>query len=289
MRLGLKQLRSTFENFSLAHYMGMAAMVLSLLILPHSHMLAVIPLWVFLVLCFTAPFLPGFSFFLPIVSRGRSDKGGVALTFDDGPDPQSTPRLLAMLSKYNAPATFYVTGRRAEQFPDLIREIVARGHTVGNHTYSHDNFIMCKTEETLREEIKKTQDVLQRLGLFPYTFRPPVGVTSPKLNKVLISLNMYVVNFSRRAGDRGNRQVTHLAQKIIKKLRPGDIIMLHDIPVRQKKMDRHWLMEVERMLSAIADMNLKVLPLEVLIDRPVMTNPGPASAPRQIGDQFIVF
>jgi peptidoglycan/xylan/chitin deacetylase (PgdA/CDA1 family) len=263
-----------FEQLSMAHRMGMVAMVSSCLILPHSYILAALPLLVFIVLCFTAPFLPGFSFFLPIVSRGRSDTGGVALTFDDGPDPESTPNLLALLAQFDVPATFYVTGQRAEQFPHLIREIVACGHTIGNHTYSHDNFIMFKTEEALKQEIKKAQEVLQRLGLYPYTFRPPVGVTSPKLNNVLMALKMYVVNFSRRAGDRGNRQVTYLSQKIIKKLRPGDIIMLHDIPVRQRKMDRHWLVEIERMLNGIADMNLKILPLEVLIERPVMADPG---------------
>jgi peptidoglycan/xylan/chitin deacetylase (PgdA/CDA1 family) len=276
MKFCPKQLHSKFEEYSLAHRVGMVAIMLFLFVLPHSYTLAALPLLIFIVFCFTAPFLPGFSFFLPVVSRGRSDRGGVALTFDDGPDPESTPNLLTLLAQYNVPATFYVTGHRAEQFPHLIREIVAHGHTIGNHTYSHDNFIMFKTQAALKKEIQKAQEVFEQLGLFPCTFRPPVGVTSPKLNNVLISLKMYVVNFSRRAGDRGNRQVTHLSQKILKRLRPGDIIMLHDIPVRQKKMDRHWLVEVEHMLNGIADMNLKILPLDVLIDRPVMADPGPA-------------
>ncbi len=256
----------------LAFRIGMVAMALSLLALPFSTILAALPLLCFLLLCFTAPFLPAFSFFLPIVSRGHSDTGAVALTFDDGPDPESTTKLLPLLSKYEVTATFYVTGRRAEKYPLLIRQMVADGHTIGNHTYSHNNFIMFKRSAVLKEEIQKAQEVLHRLGVFPLTFRPPVGVTSPKLNKVLMQLKMYVVNFSRRAGDRGNRQITRLSYKILKNLRPGDIIMLHDIPVRQKNKDQHWLDEVERLIKGIAAMNLKVVPLETLIDRPVMAD-----------------
>jgi peptidoglycan/xylan/chitin deacetylase (PgdA/CDA1 family) len=273
MKYSPKQIQSLFtKELSLALRIGIGAMSLSLILLPFNYFLAAFVLLLFIVLCFTAPFLPGFSFFLPIVSRGRSDRGAVAVTFDDGPDPASTPKLLALLSKYETKATFYVTGRRAEQYPHLVREIVSCGHTIGNHTYSHDNFIMFKSENTLKEEIQRAQQVLHRLGIFPCTFRPPVGVTSPRLNSVLKQLNMYVVNFSRRAGDRGNRQVCHLAQKIIKNLRPGDIIMLHDIPPRKKKMDRHWLVEVERLLKGIGELNLKIAPLAELIDRPVMAD-----------------
>ena len=273
MRFSPKQIHFFLtKELTLAHRIGIGAMLISLMLLPISYILAALVLLFFIVLCFTAPFLPGFSFFLPIVSRGRSGQGAVAVTFDDGPDPASTPKLLALLSKYETMATFYVTGRRAEQYPHLVREIVSHGHTIGNHTYSHDNFIMFKGEDALKEEIRRAQEVLHRLGIFPCTFRPPVGVTSPKLNCVLMQLNMYVVNFSRRAGDRGNRQVTHLARKILKKLRPGDIIMLHDTPPRKKKMDQHWLVEVERLLNGIEKLNLKIIPLTALIDRPVMAD-----------------
>jgi hypothetical protein len=97
-----------------------------------------------------------------------------------------------------------------------------------------------------------------------------VGVTNPKLGDILDRLGMYAVNFNRRAGDRGNRQVSKLSQKILKSLRSGDIIMLHDIWPRDEDKARHWLVEVERILSGIQDKHLKILPLATLIDRPVM-------------------
>lgn len=229
-----------------------------------------VPLLLFLIICFTAPLLPGFSFFLPIVSRGRTDTQAVALTFDDGPDPVSTPALLDLLDRHRASATFYVTGKRAEQYPELIRQMVDRGHTVGNHSYRHDNLIMFKRSAALKDEIVKAQHVLRELGVFPATFRPPVGVTSPKLGPVLRSLGMYTVNFNRRAGDRGNRQISAISRKILGKLRAGDIIMLHDIPPRNGGTLGEWLNEVDRMLCGIEEKGLKVIPLAELIGYPVM-------------------
>lgn len=271
-----KQIRSVSSNrMSTAHRIGIITIVLSILTAPFSLKLAALPLLLFTVLCFTAPFLPGFSFYLPIVSRGPADKQAVAVTFDDGPDPASTPELVHLLSRYHASATFYVNGCRAERHPYLIRQMVSKGHTIGNHTYSHDNLIMLKSTGALKKEIDKAQRVLHRLGVFPCTFRPPVGITSPRLNSVLNPLGMYTVNFSCRAGDRGNRKINRLSKKILQKLRSGDIIMLHDIPLSDEKMKQYWLAEVERILTGIKKKKLAILPLAELIDRPVMVNTEP--------------
>lgn len=259
------------KRMSLAHRIGISAIVLSLIIVPFSLKIAVVPLVLFIVLCFAAPFFPGFSFYLPIVSRCPLDKQAVAVTFDDGPDPGSTPALLHLLAEHNALVTFYVTGRRAEQHPHLIRKIVSQGHTIGNHSYSHDNLIMLKSADTLKKEIQMTQRVLSQLGIFAKTFRPPVGITSPKLATVLDELDMYAVNFSCRAGDRGNRQIKNLSKKILQKLRSGDIIMLHDIPLRNDEMKQKWLDEVEHLLTGIKKEKLSILPLAELIDRPIMS------------------
>jgi len=274
MRCLRRVMRAVFpKDLSPAAWAGLGAFLLAVLAAPFSLVLAAVPLALFLAMCFTAPFLPGIGFFLPVVSRGRPEKGGVALTFDDGPDPASTPALLELLSEYRAPATFYVTGRRAERYPPLIHEIVVRGHTIGNHSYSHDNFIMFRSTGALKAEIEKAQQVLHALGVFPHTFRPPVGVTNPKLGAVLNQMGMFAVNFNRRAGDRGNRQVAHLARKILKNLRAGDIVMLHDIPPRNGQTSDRWLQEVERILDGIQARGLKVIALTALIDRAVMSPP----------------
>lgn len=262
------------KKLSPAARIGLVAICLSLLTAFFNPLLAALPLLIFIIVCLAASLMPATSFFLPVISRGPPEKGAVALTFDDGPNPASTPQLLALLSKFDATATFYVNGCRADQSPGLIHQMLAQGHTIGNHSYSHDNFIMLKSSAALKEEIVKTQRVLERLGVVPHTFRPPVGVTNPKLGNILEELGMYAVNFSRRAGDRGNRQVSKLSRKILKRLRPGDIIMLHDIWPHDQKKARLWLMEVERILSGIQDKHLKILPLATLIDRPVMAVSG---------------
>lgn len=263
------------KRTSLAHRIGIGVMVLSILTAPFNLKLAALPLVLFVALCFAAPFFPGFSFYLPIVSRCPSQKEAVAMTFDDGPDPSSTPDILNLLAKYRVSATFYINGHRAERYPHLIREIVSQGHTIGNHTYSHDNFIMLKSAGALKKEIQKTQLVLSQLDVFPYTFRPPVGITSPRLKNVLNQLDMYAVTFSRRAGDRGNRQIDHLSQKILQNLRSGDIIMLHDKPLPNEKMKQHWLAEIDHILAGIKNAKLSILPLAELIDRPIMAKRRP--------------
>jgi peptidoglycan-N-acetylglucosamine deacetylase len=264
-------------RFSLAHWSGLAALLLAVMLLAWDPRLAALPLMLFLLLCCAAPFLPGFGFFLAIISRGRPDCPAAAITFDDGPDPLSTPSLLALLEAHGAQATFFVTGQKAECYPDLVREIVSQGHTVGNHTYSHDNFIMFKSIKALVREIDAAQQVFRRLGFTPSAFRPPVGVTNPRLARALDQTGLYIVNFSKRAGDMGNRRIKHLSRRILKRLRPGDIIMLHDIPPRPTGRLGAWLEQVEQVLSGIEARGLAIRPLAELIDRPVMTmnNPDP--------------
>jgi peptidoglycan/xylan/chitin deacetylase (PgdA/CDA1 family) len=253
-----------------AKVFGIGAIGLSVLVAPIHPWAAVFPLLLFLVLCFTAPLIPSFGFFLPIICRGPSEKQAVALTFDDGPHPISTPDVLALLASRGVKATFFVNGRRVEQFPDLIRRIVSQGHTIGNHTYSHDNLIMLKSTRALKNEIEKTQQVLHDLGVRPLTFRPPVGVTNPKLGPVLEQAGMYTVNFSCRAGDRGNRRIHDISDRILGKLRSGDIIMLHDTPPRNGGTIEEWLGQVDSIMAGIKKKNLDIVPLAELIDRPVM-------------------
>lgn len=263
------------RSLSPAERSGLAALALGALLLPLDPRLALLPPALFLVLCLAAPLFPGFAFFLPVVSRGHSGRRAVALTFDDGPDPQTTAGLLDVLARHEAPATFFVTGQRALRHPGLVRAILDRGHTVGNHTFSHDNLIMFKSTDALTREIQRAQEVFERLGFRPLAFRPPVGVTNPRLAAALARTGLYVVNFSRRAGDRGNRRVTGLSRRILRGLRPDDIVMLHDTAPRDAGGTAAWLAEVERVLAGIRAQGLAVRPLAELIQRPVMAGAWP--------------
>ena len=146
-----------------------------------------------------------------------------------GRTPSRHRPCFACLPGTRLPATFFVTGKKAENHPDLVQAILADGHLVGNHTYRHDNLVMLKSTETLAHEIQSAQDVLRSFGIVPLAFRPPVGITNPRLREVLRATGMYAVNFSCRAGDGGNRWTRHLARKILARVRPDDILMLHDV------------------------------------------------------------
>ncbi len=257
---------------SLAEITGCAALTFFLVLISFDALLATIPLALFLCLCLIAPFMPRFSFFVPIISRGQSGLKAVALTFDDGPDPQTTPLLLELLKQHNAPATFFVTGSKATRYPDLIRQILGQGHTIGNHTFHHDNFLMLKSSKNLIYEIKAAQEALAVFGIRPLAFRPPVGITNPRLLNVLRQLDLFTVNFSRRPYDLGNRRVRRLSAKILSSVKPDDIILLHDVTPPKAALLDDWLEEIERLLTGLKNQGLDIAPLSGLIERNVMLN-----------------
>lgn len=261
-----------------AHFVALGAFQLSLALLAIDPRLAVLPLVLFVLLCLALPFCTGLSFFLPIISRGTKGTGGVALTFDDGPDPEVTPHLLQLLERHGATATFFVTGQRAERHPEIIRAILAAGHSVGNHSYSHSPFLMFKGRTALKREVSAAQEVLLRQGIVPLAFRPPVGITNSRLWRVLLENGMFCVNFSCRAADFGNRRIAGLAQKLLSKVVPGDIMLLHDTkPYRGDAADL--LREFEALLLGLAQKGVPVVKLGRLIGKEVMQPGGEGAGP----------
>ncbi len=260
---------------------GAAALALAMAAALVHPTLACVPLALFVLLCLAAPFVHRLGFYLPVISHGNSRQKAVALTFDDGPDPQTTPHLLRLLRAHRLPAAFFVTGKKAQAHPDLVRAILRDGHTVGNHSFSHNAFSVFKGPRALYREIARTQRVLTRLGVQPLVYRPPVGITYPVLGSVLSRLNLSAVNFSSSARDWGNRRIRGLSGRILKRVRAGDIIMLHDLRPAKKARPADWLAEVDRILRGLKAKELAVLPLEQLIGRPVDRRPmpgGPAGA-----------
>jgi peptidoglycan/xylan/chitin deacetylase (PgdA/CDA1 family) len=250
---------------------GLAAFMLALIMAFVKIEWAAAPLSVFLLLCLTAPFFPRWGFFLPIVSRGNTGGRAVAVTFDDGPDPITTGPLLHLLKRHAVKAAFFVTGVNAEKNGDLIEEILAQGHDIGNHSYRHDPFLMLRPSHTLAREIDATQAVLHRFGISPVAFRPPVGITSPKLADMLKVKGLFCLTFSCRANDFGNRRIHGLAGKILAKVKPDDIILLHDVRPRPETDADRWLHEVDNILSGLKHKGLPVRPLAELIGKPIMT------------------
>jgi len=256
-----------------AHFTGFTAFLLYAILLFVDIRTAPLPLLAFLLACAVAPFLPRVGFFLPIVGRGKPGEKGVALTFDDGPDPEVTPLLLDLLDRHSAPATFFVTGERAARHPAILREILSRGHTIGNHSYHHFPFLMLKGIRTLRREIESTQSVLAGFGIVPLAFRPPAGITNPLLRRVLLEQGMYCVNYSCRAVDIGNRRIGRIQETVLKAVSPGDIVALHDVAPRHAGTER-LLAEFDALLRGLKEKRLEIVPLDRLIGREVMRRGG---------------
>ncbi len=260
------------ENFmlSVGEQVGLVSFLIAGFMLFFDLKLFAIPLAGFILLCMVAPFFPRFGFYLPIISRGTTGKSAVALTFDDGPDPMSTPQLLELLLKYQIKATFFVTGKKAAEHPKLIEEILLHGHSIGNHSYVHNNLVMFKSCKSIAKDIESTQNVLSSFGVLALAFRPPVGITGPRLRPALLKSGKFIVNFSCRAFDGGNRWIKGLSKKILKRIRPGDIVLLHDVRPHQPTLLAYWLNEIEFIISGIKGKGLAVLPLAEMIGRPVM-------------------
>jgi len=260
------------ENFmlSVGEQVGFVSFLIAGFMLFFNLKLFAIPLAGFILLCMVAPFFPRFGFYLPIISRGTSNENAIALTFDDGPDPMSTPLLLELLLKYQIKATFFVTGKKAAEHPKLIEEILIHGHSIGNHSYVHNNLVMFKSCKSITKDIEAAQSVLSSFGIIALAFRPPVGITGPRLRPALKKSGKFIVNFSCRAFDGGNRWIKGLSKKILKHIRPGDIVLLHDVIPHQTTLLTYWLNEIELIISGIKGKGLAVLPLAKIIGRPVM-------------------
>lgn len=168
---------------------------------------------------------------LLIMKLPHSFKNSVLLTFDDGPHPEITAEILDLLDKYNARAVFFIVGRRIERAPELLREIIVRGHMIGNHTYIHSN---TKQPNFLRywSDINKCQDLIETFTSYrPKLFRPPGGRISIKSILIPRLLGFKVIKWSIETNDwacKSDVEAKKTANKIINKIQKRDILTLHD-------------------------------------------------------------
>ena len=263
-------MKNKFSSVSPAQITGIILLSVAVIVFFFSPLLAVVIAFSYILLCVVASFLPQSSFYLPVISRGKTGKNMVALTFDDGPSEPTTRQVLGLLDKYSAKATFFVSGMNALKHPEIIKEIIARGHSIGNHSFHHNPFLMLGSYNYLYQEIFNAQEILQKTGVHTLAFRPPVGIISPKLPLVLNKLRMFCVTFSCRAVDFGNRRVRNLSSRILNKVRADDIILLHDVSPGSGKDQAVLLSEIEMILQGLHDKGLKIISLADLIGRQVM-------------------
>lgn len=269
---------------SVAHLAGIAAFQLALGLVFLDPRWATLPLAAYVLVCLFAPLFPAFPFYLPIVTHGDRRQRRVALTFDDGPDPALTPQVLDLLDREGIRAMFFMVAEKAEAHPHLVREVLARGHAIGNHSWNHDPFLMLKGPKALRADIVRAQAALGALGATPRAFRPPVGVTNPHLWPVLLDEGLFCMNFSCRGADMGNRRVKGLAARILAKVRPGDVILLHDAKPPQVDPDAV-LAEMGELIRGLRARELEIVTPSLLVGRDMMTeDPGAGTTERFYDD-----
>ena len=170
------------------------------------------------------------NYFLPAKHFNyQIKKQRIALTFDDGPNTEFTPKFLDLLKKHQAKATFFCIGKHIEQHPELAKRIINEGHLIGNHSYAHtNNYGFLNTKQVI-EDISKTQQLIKtNLNISNKLFRPPFGVTNPNIAKAVKSLDLQTIGWSIRTLDTKVKSSQEVIDKITPKIKKGDIILLHD-------------------------------------------------------------
>lgn len=162
-------------------------------------------------------------------SNKNYPKKQVAITFDDGPNPNFTQEILKLLQTYNAKATFFCIGKQVEKHPELIKSIIEQGHTIGNHSYTHSKFFDFYGKQRVIEEIHKTDAVVLAItGKKTTLFRPPYGVTNPAIAKAIKQTNHKVIGWNIRSLDTVKTNEDAILKRITKSIKPGSVILLHD-------------------------------------------------------------
>jgi peptidoglycan-N-acetylglucosamine deacetylase len=189
----------------------------------------------------------------------------IALTFDDGPDPGVTPRVLDLLDGAGARATFFCIGRHAAAYPELTVEIARRGHRVENHSHTHPHLFACYSWGALRREIERAQDAIAATaGRRPRLFRAPAGLRNPLLDGVLHRNGLRLVSWTRRGFDAVDRNPESIARRLLQGLAPGDVLLLHDgSTVRERGGNPQVLEVLPRVLEALSARGLRSVPVEV--------------------------
>jgi peptidoglycan/xylan/chitin deacetylase (PgdA/CDA1 family) len=175
-------------------------------------------------------FWPRSRFWGPVVARGSS--GGparYALTFDDGPTPQSTPKVLDVLAELRVRAAFFVIGANVRKCPDLLRRTYAEGHVIANHSWSHDHVGMFRGRRYWDRELRDTDDVIEQiLGVRPAMFRPPMGIKTGYVMAAAARRGQTVVTWTRRAIDGIPTSPDRILNRLAPRTRAGDVLLLHD-------------------------------------------------------------
>lgn len=196
-----------------------------------------------------------------------AERGEVAITIDDGPDPEVTPLVLDILDRHQAKATFFCIGKLALQYPELCREIVRRGHAIENHSLSHHWYFSLFGPWRIHQEVYGAQVALSSIsGTAPRFFRATAGLRNPGLEPILAHCGLRLCSWSRRGFDTRVRDANIVLNRLASGLKGGDILLLHDGSAARTANGKPVILEVlPRLLDRLAQVNLRSVTLQSAI------------------------
>jgi len=209
--------------------------------------------------------------------RGDSGSNAVALSFDDGPTPQSTPQVLEILNKFNIPAAFFIIGRNAAKNPELLRQIHSQGHLVANHTYDHHHYSVFRGYRYWRDQLQRNDELIEAtIGLRPRFFRPPVGIKFVFTALAVRRLGHVMVTWTHRAMDGVDCMENDIHTRLADRARPGNILTLHDgIDPHYNRTPEATLRALPSLIARLQDRGLTFMRLDQLIgERPYHSAPA---------------
>jgi peptidoglycan/xylan/chitin deacetylase (PgdA/CDA1 family) len=245
--------------FYLATLGGIVFAVRSVMTTPPPLWAALIAVGVYVAIILAGVFVLRLRMFADAILRGPENARGVVLTFDDGPDPVHTRKVLDILDEHDAHATFFVIGRKVERHPEVVEEILARGHEVGVHGYAHDRLFSLRGPRRVRRDLERAVRALEKVTKQrPVLFRPPVGHTNPTIARIAEQLDLTMVGWSV-AGFDGIAGATpsKVAARITKDLDDGDIVLLHDAAERDDH-EPTIAKALPQILAVAKDKNLRI-------------------------------
>lgn len=163
-----------------------------------------------------------------VMGRLPTREPHISLTFDDGPNPDATPRILDTLAEYGVRATFFILGAHAEQWPDLVQRVAAEGHQLGNHGYFHRKLHFRSPHYVKRDVLLGTRAIERAAAASPEFFRAPHGFRSPWVSAIAGSVGQRTVGWSLGVWDSDLPGVQAIVDRTMKGVRPGSIVLLHD-------------------------------------------------------------
>lgn len=227
------------------------------------HKSAAIAFWAsFFVIVGFGVAIPRWQFFGNFICSGNKSKRQIALTFDDGPDENSTPQLLELLRAEKISAAFFCIGKNVEKNPDLARQILRDGHLLENHSFAHSHFTNFYGRKKLEMELLRAQKAIQMAtDTTPKFFRPPIGLSNPNTFRVAKKLELQVIGWNVRSLDTIISAPEKIVARVKRKLKPGAIVLLHDGKIPAEKL----LATVKSLLDEARKLDYQIVRLDELL------------------------